>query len=101
MFRWLKSGAVLFWTDLTAATLFASLLATGVIIKWVLPHGGPQNRGAGRDGALLGLSRHEWGDIHFWIALAMAVAISVHLLSHFGWIWTALPRYLLGHRRRP
>jgi hypothetical protein len=33
-----------------------------------------------------GLSRHEWGEIHYWIALAMAAVLAVHLVLHWKWI---------------
>ncbi|MEX0844285.1 MAG: DUF4405 domain-containing protein, partial [Balneolaceae bacterium] len=33
-----------------------------------------------------GLTRHEWGDIHFWIAVIFAVTITVHLILHLPWI---------------
>jgi hypothetical protein len=93
--KFMKTGAILFWTDLLAAVSFLSLAGTGVLLKWVLPHG----RGSGRH-EWLGLSRHDWGDVHFWISIALTALVAVHLLSHLGWIVSATPRYLLGRRKR-
>lgn len=98
-------GWMLYWTDMANAVAFGGLLATGAVLKWVLPHGG---RGLGRGGSgrggggpentLFGLDRHEWGDIHFWISVAAVVFVLLHLVQHLGWIGQATKRYLLGMR---
>lgn len=33
-----------------------------------------------------GISRHEWGSIHYWIALGLMSVLAVHLLLHWKWI---------------
>lgn len=59
------------------------LLFTGFIIKYILP--------AGSHGASLwGLTRHQWGDFHFWIAVAFVVTITLHLILHLPWIRASL-----------
>jgi cytochrome b subunit of formate dehydrogenase len=55
------------------------LLVTGIIMYVVLPPGG-------HDKVWLSLTRHEWGDIHFWTAVIFTVVIAVHLLLHSSWI---------------
>ena len=32
------------------------------------------------------MDRHEWGDIHFWIAVIFFIILSFHLLLHKRWI---------------
>jgi hypothetical protein len=32
------------------------------------------------------MDRHEWGQIHFWIALALMGALALHLFLHWRWI---------------
>lgn len=104
-----SKGAMLFWVDVLILTLFSALIATGGILRWVLPPGsggGQHGAGVGRRGGsgpamqFWNLGRHDWGDIHFWIAVAMIGGILIHLLLHFGWIRAATPRYLLGRQRR-
>ena len=33
-----------------------------------------------------GLTRHEWGDVHFYIAMALFATMSLHILLHWKWI---------------
>jgi len=35
---------------------------------------------------LWGFSRHEWGDIHFWISVIFLAVLAFHLILHWGWI---------------
>jgi hypothetical protein len=35
---------------------------------------------------LWGFTRHEWGDIHYWIAIALLAVLSAHLVLHWNWI---------------
>jgi|SRR3989304_4267375 len=75
---------------------FANLLClafTGFIIKYILPPGsGGQGRGfrGGRGRGdikeLWSMSRHEWGNIHFYLALVFVVLMVVHIILHWGWI---------------
>jgi len=38
----------------------------------------------------MGLSRHEWGEIHFWVAVGLALVITIHLALHWKWIVSML-----------
>ncbi len=91
---------------------FADLLflaTTGVIMRWVLPpgSGGGHARGfrGGRPPAeandLLGLGRHDWGNIHFVLALLFVLLILVHLVLHWTWIKTCGKSILLPSRWAP
>jgi amino acid transporter len=42
---------------------FVLLTTTGVLLRYVLPPG------SGHYSTIWGLDRHEWGGIHFWIAV--------------------------------
>ena len=55
------------------------LIGTGSIIYFVLPPGS-------RKDTFIALTRHEWGDIHFWIALGFTILVVIHLCLHFKWI---------------
>jgi hypothetical protein len=94
-----NKGLFLFWTDVANLFAFGAVLATGVILKWVVPHGG-EGRGGGRGQGMsiawLGMNRHEWGDVHFWIAATGIALLILHLAMHTGWIISATRKYLLG-----
>lgn len=76
----MKKSKILFITDLLAFVCFVFLLSTGVIMKYLLPPG------SGRWVNLWYLNRHDWGDIHFWLAMLFLAIISGHLVLHRRWI---------------
>lgn len=69
------------------------IIATGLIMEFRLPPGSGGQGAAlhgGRGRPLLtlaGLSRHEWGAIHFYLALTMILLLLVHVWLHWRWIW--------------
>jgi hypothetical protein len=89
------------------------LATTGSIMRWVLPpgSGGGQGRGfrGGRGPAvetqdlasLLGLGRHDWGDVHFVLAIVFLTLILIHILLHWTWIKTCTKSVLLPSRATP
>lgn len=72
-----------FYTDIIAFVLFLGLITTGTILAFLLPPG------SGSLG-LWGLTRHEWGDVHFWIAAGFLTVIALHVVFHFRWIMTLI-----------
>lgn len=91
--------------DVLAFASFLLLIATGLLIRYVLPPGsgdleahGGGGRAAGRPVALVwGLTRHEWGSLHFWLAVLFLVVIALHLFIHWKWILVSFR----GRDRRP
>ena len=65
--------------DWVAFLLFSCLVSTGMLLHYSLPPGS-----GGR--LVFGLSRHEWGDVHFWISVVFLSAVAVHLCLHSAWI---------------
>jgi len=65
--------------NLLAYLAMAGLVATGIILRYRLPARSGSN-------VLLGLSHHEWGSIHFYIALALVVLVLIHIILHWKWI---------------
>lgn len=65
---------------------FVLLVATGVLMRWTLPPG------SGRHVTVWGLDRHDWGALHFWVSVALLVALAVHLVLHWRWIATVASR---------
>jgi hypothetical protein len=72
-----------------ALWLVGSLLAaTGLILAYRLP---PGSRG-GRGLELLGWSRHDWGDLHTWLAYGAISLVIAHLALHARWLWVVASR---------
>jgi hypothetical protein len=99
-----------FVVDLIAFVNLLLLATTGTILRWVLPPGsggGGGGRGYGFRGGpgsgqiqqLLGLGRHDWGDVHFVLALLFLLLILVHLVLHWTWIKTCARSLLFPVRR--
>ncbi len=71
-----------FLIDTLLLVLIVSLAATGLLLHYVLP---PGSRG-GSGLSLWGWTRHEWGDLHFWIALALVALLVLHVALHWSWV---------------
>jgi hypothetical protein len=91
--EFMKQTVKWFWTEMLNFLLFLSLVFTGVVIKYVLPPGTGRPRGGGRGfgggrevRTLWGWDRHEWGELHFWLAALLVIALAIHLVQHRRWI---------------
>jgi len=65
--------------DWAGFALFGALAGTGLLLHFNLPPGSGSS-------TVMGMTRHEWGDVHFWIAVGLAAIITGHLLMHARWI---------------
>jgi len=73
-----------------------TLVALSGLVLWLAPSG----QGAGRQLLLMGLTKSEWGDTHFWIAVAVMIVTVIHMIID----WKALRgvvRYLASVHRAP
>ena len=70
--------------DIIAAFLFLGMIATGYLLRFPLPPGSNKTL------SLWGYTRHQWGDVHFWISLGLLVVFVVHLVLHWNWIVTVI-----------
>ncbi len=80
----MKRPNVNFIIDYLGFAGFVLLTATGVLMRYVLPPG------SGRSTTIWTLDRHEWGSIHFWIAIAFLAILAFHLFLHWRWIVTLM-----------
>ncbi len=86
----MKRNTLNFWIDLfTFVVLFAKIW-TGLLVRYVLPPG--QGRGRGLE--LWGLNRHEYGTVHFYLAIAMVVLVVIHVWLHWSWICNTIVHLL-------
>ncbi len=77
----MKKVQINFVIDAVSFVLFTLLLSTGILMFYVLPPG----RG-GHGASILGLGRHGWGELHFWISMAFLAAMTLHLFMHWRWV---------------
>ncbi|WP_432745327.1 DUF4405 domain-containing protein [Methylobacter sp. G7] len=70
--------------DIIAAFLFLGMIATGYLLRFPLPPGSNKTL------SLWGYTRHQWGDIHFWISQGLLMVLVVHLVLHWNWIVTVI-----------
>ncbi|MBP7748067.1 MAG: DUF4405 domain-containing protein [Phycisphaerae bacterium] len=78
-----------FVIDVVTLLVVLAMAATGLLLKFVLP---PGNRG-GQGVQLWGFTRHEWGDVHFWLSVAMGVLFIVHVALHWTWVCAIVARW--------
>lgn len=69
-----------FWVDAVAFALFVFLVATGVLMEFILP------AGSGHYTTIWGLDRHDWGSLHFWISVGFLTALALHVYLHWQWV---------------
>ena len=66
--------------DSIAFSFLILLAATGILMEYILP---PRS---GHIMTIWGLNRHDWGFLHFGIALLLLATMSLHLIFHWDWI---------------
>lgn len=80
----MKKSKLITLIDIAAFISFIFVVSTGVLMRYVLP---PRS---GQYIEILGMSRHEWGDIHFYITFIFLVILSIHLILHWRFIRNVL-----------
>lgn len=85
--------------DVLAFLFFLLLASTGMLMHFLLPPG------SGAWTEMWGLSRHEWGNIHFWISVTFFSILALHLALHWRFVFglfrgnapqASRPRLILG-----
>ncbi|MHB9075505.1 MAG: DUF4405 domain-containing protein [Desulfobaccales bacterium] len=87
------------------ALMFLSLMALaglGFLMKYTLPPGRAVWAKYGRNLELswLGWDRHDWGDIHLYLAFVLLGLLVIHLILHWQQILGLFQRLLPDPRRR-
>jgi hypothetical protein len=75
----LRRATLNFIVDSTTLLVALAMIATGLLIRFILPPG------SGERVNLWGLGRHNWGDIHFWLAVGLVVFALIHVSLHWSW----------------
>ena len=87
----MKRNTLNFWIDVISFLPMVGLTWTGLLIHYVLP---PGTGGRHGDRALTvwGLGRHDYGTIHFYLALTLVGLMVVHLWLHWSWVCATVRR---------
>lgn len=83
-----------FIVDLVTALVGLAVVLTGLLIAYILPAG---SRGA----EVWQWTRHDWGDLHFYLAMSMLGLILVHLFLHWSWVCTMICRCTIRRSGQP
>ena len=99
----MKRNTLNFWIDFIGFLVMSGLIWTGLLIHYVLPPGtGGQH--SGRELTLWGLGRHDYGDIHFYMALVLIGLMVIHVWLHWSWVCGTVNKLLgtkaAGNTRR-
>ena len=86
--------------DALLALCLMAIAGIGFLIKFVLPPARFRRVVTGQTGTLtwLGMDRHEWGAIHFWLGAVFLALLVLHVVLHWRQV-VALYRILIPHRR--
>lgn len=80
-----KKTTVNIIVDVAILVLMLTLACTGLVVRYTLPPGSG-GHGGGRGLVLWGMDRHEWGGVHFWLAVALLALLVLHVALHWGWV---------------
>lgn len=83
------------WVAVSLIVLWTSVTLSGLLLHFA-PHG-PK---AGWHVLFLGLTKREWGDIHFWLSMATVLLTVVHIAIDRRAL-VACVRHLTAVRRTP
>jgi hypothetical protein len=95
----MKRSTLNFFVDLISFVTLVGMVLTGIIMKYILPPGTGAcgigfrgGRGEEQVRDLWSMTRHEWGQVHFDLAVLFAILMVLHIILH----WTWVKNYLSG-----
>jgi hypothetical protein len=80
------------WMYFVNALLFVdicSIFAIGLLLAFVIPSGG----GRYAEKYFIGLHRHTWADLHFYLALLLIGLLILHVWLNWKWVVQSTKRY--------
>lgn len=86
--------------DCASLVALSGLIATGLIMESVLPPG-TGGLGRGKGSRLWGWGRHDWGELHFYLAISFIALLAGHLALHWRWVWATGSRALRRRSETP
>ncbi len=89
-----RQARLYFWLDSLMSVAFILTGLSGLVVWLILPGGGYQGgRNPFYNATLLGLTRHNWIDLHLWTGLALILILTIHLALHWRWVVCMTRRY--------
>jgi hypothetical protein len=91
-----------FIIDCLMFLFMAAILGLGLLMKYVLIPGRKTFAVYGRRVELswLGWDRHDWGDIHFYLALILLGLLALHIILHWSMIVALFRRLIAAPQTR-
>jgi len=82
MAKRMSRSAINFSLDLFAFLVLLTTLWTRIVTFWIVPQPVEGEHGL----ALWGMTHAAWDAVNFWVTMAFAVVILVHLILHWTWV---------------
>lgn len=89
----MRRNTVNLLVDILSLLVMSGMIATGLVIRFVLPPGTGGRHGGARE-VLWGMGRHDWGDVHFWLAVAIVALLLAHVALHWTWVCGTVQRFV-------
>ncbi len=91
-----------FVIDCLMFVLMSAIVGLGLLMKYVLIPGRERWAKYGRNVelTLFGWDRHDWGTVHFYLALLLLAVLTVHLILHWQMIVALFQRLIATPRTR-
>ena len=78
----MKKADLQYLVDALLFIAVCSTTAVGLLLGFVIPEG----RLRESTKYLLGLHRHEWGDIHLFLSVSFLLLLGIHIALHWTWV---------------
>jgi len=89
----MKRNHVHLLVDVLLAVTALGMVWTGLLLAFVLPPGSRATR-------VWGLERHDWGDVHFWMAMGIVALVLVHVALNWRWVWCVVVKLFTDNPNR-
>jgi hypothetical protein len=89
----MKKNTINFWLDTSLLLVMLALALSGLVIYFILPPGSGGHGGGSRL-SLWGMTRHDMGDIHVYLALILIALLIAHLWLHWRWVYGTVKNIL-------
>ncbi len=76
----MKRSTLISLIDVVAFIGFLFLTSSGILMRYMLPPG------SGRWSEVWGMTRHQWGEVHFWISVFFFAVLALHLVQHWRFV---------------
>jgi len=82
----MKKNIMNFWMDILIFVNFFGVIFTGVLL-FRFPYEASER-------TILGITRYDWGDMHWMLSFIFIILICAHLVLHWNWTKVSFNKYL-------